>query len=80
MRLSLHGMPVQITLVGKIVSMQEQATNLSMVLDDGTGTVDLKYWIDSDETEMVRLFVPAMKEVCGHGAKRSLTEFVCLLW
>jgi hypothetical protein len=46
---------VQITLVGKLVSMHELATNLSMVLDDGTGRVDIKYWIDNDETDLVRV-------------------------
>lgn len=48
----MHG-AMQVTLVGKILSVQEQATNLTIVLDDGTGRVELKYWIDSDESEQV---------------------------
>jgi hypothetical protein len=47
----------QITLVGRFVSMHEQATNLTMVLDDGTGRVEIKYFIDSEETELVRVTV-----------------------
>ena len=43
----------QVTLVGRLVSMVEQATNLTLVLDDGTGQVELKYWIDNDEAELV---------------------------
>ncbi len=33
--------------------MVEQATNLTLMLDDGTGQVELKYWIDNDEAELV---------------------------
>ena len=43
----------QVTLVGRLVSMVEQATNLTLMLDDGTGQVELKYWIDNDEAELV---------------------------
>jgi hypothetical protein len=59
---------VQVTLVGRLISMQEQATNLTLVLDDGTGQVELKYWIDSDEIELVcpaathvGMFAPALQ-------------------
>jgi replication factor A2 len=43
-----------VTLVGRLVSMVEQATNLTLMLDDGTGQVELKYWIDNDEAELLQ--------------------------
>ena len=43
----------QVTLVGKLVSCQELATQLKFVLDDGTGTVEVCLWIDNDEGDAV---------------------------
>lgn len=59
-------MPIamQITLVGKIVSVQEQSTNLTLMLDDGTGRVELKYWIDNDEAELVRVSFASEAHMC----------------
>lgn len=45
---------VQVTLVGKLVSCQELSTQLKFGLDDGTGTVEVCYWIDTDEGDTVR--------------------------
>lgn len=73
-----------VTLVGKILSVQEQATNLTIVLDDGTGRVELKYWIDSDETEQLAQRKAQWKEgvyvrVHGHlrafGGEKSIVAF-----
>ena len=47
------------TLVGKLVSCQELATQLKFMLDDSTGTVEVCHWIDSDEGEIVSQF-PAL--------------------
>eukprot|EP00951_Prasinocladus_malaysianus_P009602 scaffold70050_cov50-Prasinocladus_malaysianus.AAC.1 len=44
---------LQITLLGRIVSTEEQATCLSFTVDDGTGTADVRYWIDREDSDMV---------------------------
>jgi replication factor A2 len=44
----------EVTLVAHIVSIQSQATNRIIGLDDGTGRVEARCWVDStaeDETE-----------------------------
>jgi len=37
-----------LTLVGKIVSSQESSTSLQYTIDDGTGTVQVRFWLDDD--------------------------------
>jgi replication factor A2 len=73
-----------ITLVGKIASVQEQSTNLTLMLDDGTGRVELKYWIDNDEAELLAQRKAEWKEgvyvrVHGHlrafGGEKSIVAF-----
>ena len=44
----------EVTLVAHIISIQVQATNRIIGLDDGTGRVEARCWVDStadDETE-----------------------------
>lgn len=41
-----------ITFVGQIRSVSTQATNHTYRLDDGTGTIDVKQWIDPEEANM----------------------------
>ncbi|KAI9732371.1 MAG: replication factor A protein 2 [Cirrosporium novae-zelandiae] len=38
----------QITFVGQIRNISTQTTNITYRLDDGTGTIDVKQWIDPD--------------------------------
>ncbi|KAK7511602.1 replication factor A2 [Phyllosticta citriasiana] len=38
----------QITFVGQIRNISQQSTNITYKFDDGTGTVEVKQWIDSD--------------------------------
>jgi len=38
----------QLTFVGQINSIQSQTTNTTYKVDDGTGLIDVKQWIDSD--------------------------------
>jgi replication factor A2 len=47
---ALHGADssVQITFVGQIRNVSTQTTNITYKVDDGTGTVEVKQWIDSD--------------------------------
>ncbi|KIV87702.1 hypothetical protein PV11_03232 [Exophiala sideris] len=39
----------QVTFVGQIQSISTQATNVTYRVDDGTGIIDAKQWIDSDQ-------------------------------
>jgi replication factor A2 len=39
---------VRITFVGQIRNVSTQTTNITYKVDDGTGTVEVKQWIDSD--------------------------------
>jgi len=38
----------QLSFIGQVQSVLEQATNITYKLDDGTGMIDVKQWIDSD--------------------------------
>jgi len=40
--------PTQLSFIGQVQSVLEQATNITFKLDDGTGMIDVKQWIDSD--------------------------------
>src|ERR1700712_4256032 len=42
---------LQITFVGQIRSVSKQTTNITYKLDDGTGLIDVKQWLDSDAPE-----------------------------
>jgi len=39
----------QITIVGQIVSSQIQSTNLELLIDDSTGKIDVRQWLEPDE-------------------------------
>ncbi|KAL2044395.1 hypothetical protein N7G274_003100 [Stereocaulon virgatum] len=39
----------QISFVGQIRNISTQTTNITYKLDDGTGTVEVKLWVDADE-------------------------------
>ncbi len=39
----------QISLVASVVSIQTQATNCVYVLDDGSGRIEARHWIDANE-------------------------------
>ncbi|KAF8535931.1 hypothetical protein BDD12DRAFT_936403 [Trichophaea hybrida] len=40
----------QITFVGRVRSVAEQPTHITYVLDDGTGILDVKQWVDADSS------------------------------
>ena len=42
----------QITFVGQIRNVSSQTTNITYKVDDGTGTVEVKQWIDRDTANM----------------------------
>jgi replication factor A2 len=39
-----------IVVVGKVVSIAEQSTSVQLVIDDGTGKAEVKFWLDSAES------------------------------
>ena len=41
----------QVRIVGLILSANEQTTNVTYTVSDGTGTVDVKYWLDEASGE-----------------------------
>uniref|UniRef100_A0A7S1X5A6 Replication protein A C-terminal domain-containing protein n=1 Tax=Tetraselmis chuii TaxID=63592 RepID=A0A7S1X5A6_9CHLO len=43
-----------VSLVARIVEAQEAATCLSFKVDDGTGTLDVRYWVDNEESELMQ--------------------------
>lgn len=46
----VDGTPItQITFVGQVRSLNPQQTNLTIRVDDGTGQIDVKKWIDADK-------------------------------
>lgn len=50
----LDGHPLtQVTLVGQVRSINPQPTNITYRIDDGTGTIDVKKWIDPEKAEDV---------------------------
>ncbi|MCJ1362593.1 replication factor A protein 2 [Acarospora aff. strigata] len=40
----------QITFIGQIRNISSQATNITYKLDDGTGTMEIKLWVDSESS------------------------------
>ncbi|KAF4513427.1 hypothetical protein G6O67_000700 [Ophiocordyceps sinensis] len=46
----IDGSPVtQITFVGQVRSVNAQSTNMTFKIDDGTGQIEVKKWIDADK-------------------------------
>ena len=54
----------QVTFVGQIRNVSRQATNVTYKLDDGTGIIEVKEWVDAD----------AMKDPNGAANKPELVE------
>lgn len=48
----IDGHPVtQVTLVGQVRAVNPQQTNITYRLDDSTGTIDVKKWVDSEKAD-----------------------------
>lgn len=46
---------VQVTFIGKVVSVDDtNNTNLAYKIDDGTGSMDVKFWLETDDTGAAR--------------------------
>lgn len=49
---SIDGHPItQVTIVGQVRAVNPQPTNITYQIDDGTGTIDVKKWVDADKVE-----------------------------
>ncbi|KAF2813199.1 replication factor A2 [Mytilinidion resinicola] len=68
-----------ITVVGQIRNISVQTTNITYKLDDGTGTIEVKKWVDSDaaqngsETKLAdNMYVRAWGKLKSYGNKRHV--------
>lgn len=57
--LAVDGVPTtQVTLVAQVRSVSPQAINVVYRLDDGTGVIDVKKWIDAEKPDSIQDFAP----------------------
>lgn len=70
----------QVTLVAWIQNISRNATNVSYTLDDGTGQLDVRQWIDNSSDEGAKVdelhtneFVRVLGEIKSFNNKRSVT-------
>jgi replication factor A2 len=73
----------QITLVGSILSVDAQATNVTYLIDDGTGKVTVRIYVDSDEepnqqTWSVGSYVRVVGNLRAFNERRSVIGFQLL--
>ncbi|KAK3306996.1 uncharacterized protein B0T15DRAFT_484236 [Chaetomium strumarium] len=55
--LAVDGLPTtQVTLVGQIRSINQQTVNVTYRIDDGTGIINVKKWIDADKADSAPSF------------------------
>ncbi len=55
--LQVDGVPItQVTVVGQVRTVNPQAINLTYRIDDGTGMIDVKKWIDAEKGETTPRF------------------------
>ncbi|KAL8705075.1 MAG: hypothetical protein Q9201_001801 [Fulgogasparrea decipioides] len=60
----------QLTFVGQIRNISTQTTNITYKLDDGTGTVEVKQWIDAETNNNMDMMVDTSAGA-GHGARQT---------
>lgn len=68
---------MQVTLVGMIMAVSETSAKLTYTIDDGTGSIEVKLWIDTNETEASAAKRAAWKEgvyVRASGHARSFNS------
>jgi hypothetical protein len=44
---------VQVTIVGKILSVQDSNLRITIVISDGTGTAEVSHWLSAEEGDWV---------------------------
>ena len=54
--------------MGRVVRVSETATNLDLVIDDGTGTLEAKLYVDAEEEQNVSFIyakeAPSPHSIC----------------
>ncbi|KAF2472143.1 replication protein A, subunit RPA32 [Lindgomyces ingoldianus] len=59
----IDGTPIaQLTFVGQIRNISSQTTNITYKLDDGTGSIEVKLWVDSDDLKQPDSSKPKLVE------------------
>lgn len=57
--LAVDGLPTtQVTLVGQVRSLATHSINTTYRIDDGTGLIEVKKWVDNDKPETAVSFAP----------------------
>jgi replication factor A2 len=72
-------------LVGQIINIQEQATNMTFLIDDGTGKIEVRTWLDPDDqndymvinksTWAEKMYVRVVGNLRSFMNKRSVVAF-----
>ncbi|KAK3400105.1 hypothetical protein B0T20DRAFT_407846 [Sordaria brevicollis] len=75
---AIDGQPLsQVTFVGQVRDVKQQATNITYTIDDGTAEIDVKKWIDSEADGNVVIAPDAFVRVWGRlkavGSKKHLS-------
>ncbi|KAI1826506.1 replication protein A, subunit RPA32 [Xylaria intraflava] len=52
----------QVTVVGMVRAISPQTTNITYKIDDGTGVIEVKQWLDADKQESAEASAAAFKE------------------
>ncbi|KAI1361294.1 replication protein A, subunit RPA32 [Xylaria arbuscula] len=52
----------QVTIVGQVRAIMQQTTNITYRIDDGTGTIEVKQWLDADKQDASADSGPAFRE------------------
>jgi replication factor A2 len=63
-----------VTFVGQVRNISQQTTNITYTIDDGTGTLDIKLWIDPDADESTRPQVQKNTYVRSWGKLKSFNN------
>ncbi|MCJ1335334.1 replication factor A protein 2 [Bachmanniomyces sp. S44760] len=64
----------QVTFVGQIRNISTQTTNLTYKLDDGTGTMEVKLWVDSDAVAAGNMMDEGEDSKVKNAEKEKLVE------
>ncbi|KAK5625042.1 hypothetical protein RRF57_000758 [Xylaria bambusicola] len=52
----------QVTIVGQVRAIMQQTTNITYRIDDGTGTIEVKQWLDADKQDAASDSGPSFRE------------------
>lgn len=73
-KFTVDGRPLsQITVIGSVLSMKVEATNVTYLIDDSTGKISVRIYIDSEEEAQVQTFEPGTYVRCV-GNLRSFND------